>query len=249
MGNAEGSRQAWRSQAPVPKYYQVKQAMLDRILAGEWEAGDEIPSEQVLEGQYQVSRGTLRRAIDELVQLGLLKRSQGKSTIVSQPRIPIFSKGFRADIQNAGKSATSKILQYGPAFPPADVSRQLELPEGMLASNLVRVISADDEPIILETVYFPQEFGRSIAENDLLHTSLLDLMTDKCGVILKKAMESYEATILQADEAKHLGVKKHDLAIADHAITFDINDQPVFVSKALIRQDRARMVTEVTFHI
>ncbi len=136
---------AWGSQAPVPKYYQVKQRMLDRISSGEWEAGSEIPAEQVLEEEYQVSRGTLRRAIDELVRLGLLKRSQGKSTMVSQPRIPIFSKGFRADIQNAGKSAASKIIEYGPMFAPPEIGRVLQLDDSSVVFKLVRVITADDE--------------------------------------------------------------------------------------------------------
>lgn len=249
MNHLEEPSQGWRSNAPVPKYYQVKQRMLERILAGEWETGAEIPAEKVLETEYQVSRGTLRRAIDELVKIGLLKRSQGKSTIVSQPRIPIFSKGFRADIQNAGKAATSQILEYGLVFSPVDISQLLHLQEGSAAFKLVRIICADEEPVILETVYFRQEFGRLITEEDVLRTSLLDLMTEKCSVILKKAIESYEATWLQEDEAKLLRVNQNDLAIADHAITFDINDQPVFASRALIRQDRARMVTEVTFHI
>ncbi len=74
-------------------------------------------------------------------------------------------------------------------------------------------------------------------------------MTAKCSVILKKAIESYESKFLLTDEANLLQVKKDDLAIADHAVTYDMNDLPIFVSRALIRKDRARMVTEVTFHI
>ncbi len=243
------SMSPWPDSAPVPKYYQVKQAMLDRIVSGSWKAGDEIPPESDLIAEYHVSRGTLRRAIDDLTKLGLLQPTQGRSTTVSTPRIPIFSKGFRADIRNAGREARCTILGYHNIGSVQTLDEVLGLSKGEEVFELRRIIFADKEPIIVETIYLPAVYGSQIDEHELLSTSLLDLLPKNCHVILKKAIESFEPIVLNADEARLLDVAENALAILDQAVTYDINDRALFLSKAVIRRNRARIVTEVTFHI
>ena len=222
---------------------------MDKIRGGEWKVGDEIPSEQELCSTYEVSRGTLRRAVDALVRQGLLNRIQGKSTFVAKPKIPIFSNGFRADIRNSGQSANSTILYYEKRDCSNEIAELLQLPDETMVCELCRVIEAECEPIILEHIYIPCTHGEKLMVNDLIHTSLLDLIPQACGVILKKAIESYEPTLLSKQEASRLNAKVGDVAIVDQAITFDINDKPVFLSNALIRGDRARVATEITFTI
>lgn len=233
----------------IPKYHKTRELLLERIRVGEWKVGDEIPSEQELCALYNVSRGTLRRAVDALVRQGLLSRVQGKSTFVAKPKIPIFSKGFRADIRSSGQSANSTILYYEQRRCPDDIAHLLTLRDEPLICELSRVIEAENEPIILEHVYIPCKYGDKLTTNDLLQTSLLDLIPQACGIILKKAIESYEPTLLTLEEAHQLNAEAGNVAILDQAITFDINDEPVFVSNALIRGDRARVATEVTFTI
>ncbi len=233
----------------IPKYHQVKQYLLENITTGKWTVGDKIPSEQELCTEYGVSRGTVRLAVDLLVRQGLLTRVQGKSTFVAKPKIPIFSKGFRSDIRSSGQSANSTIFYYEPRRCKKEVAELLALPEGSMIYEMSRMIDAEREPIILETVYVPLTYGEKISVADLLRTSLLDLIPQSCGVILKKAIESYEPASLSENEAWLLNVEPGTLAILDQAITYDINDTPIFLSKALIRGDRARVATEVTFHI
>lgn len=251
-GEWKMTRQAttsWEEVKLLPKYYQVKQWILERITLGEWNVGDEIPSEQALSEEYSVSRGTLRRAIDDLVRSGLLTRVQGKSTYVAKPRIPIFSRGFRADIRNTGQSANSVILSYTEVKPSHDVMHNLSLSPGDTVYELRRVILADNDPIILETVFIPILYGQALDHQALLSQSLLDLIPHTSNLILKKAIEWYEPTLLRAEEATLLNARHNDLAILDQAVTYDITDTPIFMSRALLRRDRASILTEVTFHI
>ncbi|MHB1627303.1 MAG: UTRA domain-containing protein, partial [Bacilli bacterium] len=95
----------------------------------------------------------------------------------------------------------------------------------------------------------PERYGKCLTEQSLLGTSLLELIPRECNLILKKAIESYEPVQLTAEEAASLNVKPGALAILDQAITYDVYDTPIFLSKALIRRDRARILTEVTFRI
>ncbi|BCL81712.1 GntR family transcriptional regulator [Ktedonobacteria bacterium brp13] len=69
---------------PLPRYYQLKEIMSEKISTGEWKPGGLIPSERELGEQYGISRMTARQAITELVNEGLLFREQGKGTFVSR---------------------------------------------------------------------------------------------------------------------------------------------------------------------
>lgn len=235
--------------ALVPKYHKISKLLLENITTGTWRLGDEIPSEQELCAKYEVSRGTVRRAIDSLVSQGLLVKVQGKSTYVSKPKIPIFSKGFRSDIRRTGQSANTRIFHFEIRSCEESVGRLLRLPKGSSVYELRRVIDAEGDPIILEMAYIPCRYGDRLNVNDLVHTSLLDLIPQSCGIILKKAIESYEPASLSDEEATLLNVNPGAIAILDQAITYDIADTPIFLSKALIRGDRARVATEITFHI
>ncbi len=86
-------------------------------------------------------------------------------------------------------------------------------------------------------------------EQALRTTPLLNLISRECDLILKKAIESYEPVQLTDDQAKLLHVNPGELAILDQAITYDVSNIPIFLSRALIRRDRARIMTEVTFRI
>lgn len=233
----------------LPKYYQVKQWMLERITLGEWKVDSEIPSEHQLCATLGVSRGTLRRAVDDLVRQGLLVRMQGKSTSVSKPKIPIFSKGFRADIQGTGHSPNSVIESFCLQSAAPEIRHLLSIRRQDPVYELRRIILADAEPVILETVHIPEPYGRHLTEESLLTTSLLNLIPRECDLILKKAIESYEPVQLTDDQAKLLHVNPGELAILDQAITYDVSNIPIFLSRALIRRDRARIMTEVTFRI
>ncbi|MHB1628756.1 MAG: GntR family transcriptional regulator, partial [Bacilli bacterium] len=196
--NPDRDHPSFSEQPMLPKYYQVKQWILERITLGEWKVDDEIPSEQQLCADLGVSRGTLRRAVDELVRQGLLMRVQGKATSVAKPKIPIFSKGFRADIQSTGHSPNSTIELFQLQSAAPDITQTLAIGQQDLVYELRRIIMADADPIILETVYIPERYGKCLTEQSLLGTSLLELIPRECNLILKKAIESYEPVQLTA---------------------------------------------------
>ncbi|MBI3962513.1 MAG: GntR family transcriptional regulator, partial [Deinococcus sp.] len=71
----------------IPLYYQLKELLRERIEAGEWEPGNQIPTEEELCERYKVSRITVREAIQGLVSEGLLYRQQGRGTFVAKAKI------------------------------------------------------------------------------------------------------------------------------------------------------------------
>jgi GntR family transcriptional regulator len=233
----------------IPKYYQVERWMRSQIASGEWKPGLEIPSERELCTLHDVSRGTLRRAVDNLVRSGLLTRVQGRSTSVSIPDIPIFSKGFRALISESGQTPHTAINSVRMVPADARIASILQHRQGDIVLEISRTVSADDDPIILETVWIAGEYAVNLTRDDIGDASLLQLIPQRSGVILKKAVEYYEPIVLSELEAEQLHTTAGDVAIGNPAVTYDVQDIPVFYSQAVIRKDRARMVTQVTFQI
>src|SRR5258708_39864193 len=106
--------------SPLPRYYQLKEIIRERIRSGEWKPGELIPSERELSEQYKISRMTARQAITELVNEGMFYREQGKGTFVSRHKITqqlIRLTGFTEDIKTRGQRPGTKVLsaQMSPA--------------------------------------------------------------------------------------------------------------------------------------
>src|SRR5699024_7880819 len=78
----------------IPLYHQLKEILKEKIESGEWQTGDKIPSENELRQQYDVSRNTAIKALDDLMKDGLLKRVQGRGTFVSRPKFEQPLSGF-----------------------------------------------------------------------------------------------------------------------------------------------------------
>src|SRR5713101_906477 len=99
--------------SPLPRYYQLKEIIRERIHSGEWKPGELIPSERELSEQYKISRMTARQAITELVNEGLFYREQGKGTFVSRHKITqqlLRLTGFTEDIRARGQRPATSVL-------------------------------------------------------------------------------------------------------------------------------------------
>src|SRR5260370_29618718 len=108
--------------SPLPRYYQLKEIMRERVRSGEWKPGDLIPSERELGEKYGISRMTARQALTDLVNEGLFYRDQGKRTFLSQRKITqqlIHLTWFTEDIRARGQRPATKRLSSAmrPAAP------------------------------------------------------------------------------------------------------------------------------------
>jgi GntR family transcriptional regulator len=128
-----------------------------------------IPSERDLMASYDVSRATVRRAIDTLVADGLLHRIQGKGTFVARPRLEsrLHLASFSQDMRRRGLTPSTVLLGIEPDLPPSDVAATLELDHDQRAWRLDRVRLADGQPIALENGWYPLALLPGLDRRDL----------------------------------------------------------------------------------
>jgi GntR family transcriptional regulator len=226
-----------------PLYSLVASRAEQLIAAGVWQEGDRLPPERRLCRDFAVSRSTLRQALGELEERGLISRHQGRGTFVTRPRLqfPIagaFSIGEA--MRQRGMSITTRVL----SVEVIEASRQLASDLGCLPGDEVVVIErlrlSDGEPMVLDTAHLRAELFPGLVEADLEHRSLYEVLRTDYGRTVAEAQETLEPVILTPHECQRLGVPPHTPALLTRRVTTDDQGVVVTLGHALLRGDRSR---------
>lgn len=232
----------------VPLYHQLKEIFLEKIIDGEWQPGQIIPPETQLCEQYGVSRGPIRQALDLLVREGLLTRKQGKGTWVLHRKIErglgaFYS--FTTLIEDRGLKATARLLIVERVVPNEGVAHSLDLCPGALVVKICRLRFANEEPLILETIYIPDQICPGLTEADLMAAPLYTILSHRYRVALQGAKQFFEPVIVDEYEARMLQVSRGAPALLLQNVTYAVGSRPIMLSKAIMRGDRVRYYVEL----
>src|ERR1700727_3235826 len=187
----------------LPLYVQVEDALAERIASGALPAGHQLPSEESLVSEFNVSRTT----IQNLVRRGLVEIRRGKGTFVAQPRITqelTELTGFVEDMQVLGRHATARLLDKKVVPASEAVARQLALPLGTDVVQILRVRLADGVPLSFDETYLPEELGQKVMADDLVTEPIFSLLEQRYSTPLLEGEYQLEASIADAAVAMAL---------------------------------------------
>ncbi len=225
-----------RSQSPL--YQQLMTRLKNDILAGVYPAGARIPSEQLLCETYGVSRVTVRKAMLDLVQEGLLVRRQGKGTFVAEERIrrdlhqiTSFSEACRQNGHTAGARLISAQLEEAA---PEDAEK-LGIAPGARVVEICRLRLCDGEPVMLEINRFPESYAFLLKEAQ--ETSLYGLLNSR-GIIPATAAHDISLGHATPFVSKHLGCAQGDALLLLDELVLDQHGEPLHLSRQWIRGDK-----------
>ncbi len=226
---------------PIPLYFQVKENLLEKIKYKYFEVGDLIPSESELQETYKVSRITIRRAIQELVQEGHLYTQQGKGTFVSKPKasqeLNLISS-WAETMASLGMHPETKVIKFSEEPAPIDIAQLLNIPTGENIYKIERVRYAGGEPICLMTNYLIPSIAPGLIEKGLIGESLYETLEKGYNIILSRAEETVEARAAKTTEASQLQVKRGSPLLYATRLTYDVSDRPIEVVISITRADR-----------
>lgn len=221
-----------------PLYKQLMKKLRGDISAGLYPIHSRIPSEQELCDSYGVSRVTVRKALAELTQEGLLARRQGKGTFVATPRIRKDLRdvnSFHDACRLMGMSAATRVIRAGLVNATEDdCQRLLCTPEDQVV-EIVRVRLADDMPVMRETNHFPAAYTWLLEEN--LTGSLYGILRAH-GVEADSAIHEVSLGYADPGDAHSLDVNAGDALLCLNETIFDQNGSPLHTSVQRIRGDR-----------
>ncbi|ANN67475.1 histidine utilization repressor [Bordetella bronchialis] len=141
---------------PLPPYARIKQHIVEQIDAGRWTVNDQVPSENQLAAQFEVSRMTARRAILELTQEGILVRSQGLGTFVAEqkPALPVLEvRNIAEEIAQRGHRYANRVLQLERVTAPEGIATALALSIDKSVYHSLILHLDNDVPVQLEDRY------------------------------------------------------------------------------------------------
>jgi len=232
-----------------PLYNQIQEYIAELILTGKLAPDVKIQSEREFSEDLGVSRMTVRRAITELVNEGLLERRHGSGTYVAQPKVTYEAREMVNYIQAMKErniATTSQLLE----FEIMAASRRLaELLGSQIGSPLYRVSVirfANRVPVILERGFFPQSRWSNLEEWDLEKTSVYDLLTSVHQVVLNRISQTVEAVVAADTVAQQLRVEEgFPLLLLSRIMYTEDADQPIVFSQDFLRSDYARVHFDV----
>jgi len=233
---------------PLPKYHQVYLVLREQLHEGKFAQG--LPGELALMSQFGVARVTVRRALEQLAQEGLISREPGRGTrpVATRTSHPAQHSGAAQQQQaqlsgllenlvTMGLRTTVKVLSVDKIAASQEVASALQLQDGAWVQKAQRVRSTKEGPLSHITTWVPDDIAKSFGRKELAQKPILVLL-EESGVKVGRAQQSISAKLADTQLALQLDVAVGSALLAVKRLIFDENDKPVQWLHGLYRPDR-----------
>lgn len=235
---------------PLPKYHQVYLVLREQLHEGKFAQG--LPGELALMQQFSVARVTVRRALAQLAQEGLISREPGRGTrsLVQRSVAQVDAAthknaktqqarltGLLENLVSMGLRTTVKVLSVQRLPAPHEVAMALQLPDGELVQKAQRVRYTKEGPLSHITTWVPERIASGFGRKELAQKPILMLL-EESGVKVGRAQQSISAKLADASMAQHLDIAVGSALLAVNRLIYDTDDKPIQWLHGLYRPDR-----------
>lgn len=228
--------------SPIPVYYQLKNDFIKKIANGTWKAGECISSERELCEIYGVSRMTIRQAIGELVQEGILTRKKGKGTFVCEQKVNQKDMmSFTEMIKQSGRVLETKVVEFEVIDTPEDI-QDIFILDKLYKITRKRIV--DDECIALETVYIPVDYCGHV-NKEMLEGSLYKVL-EGFGYLITNSNSSIIAVNVNDEIRNLLECEKDEPILKVISKTFTSADKLLFLEEAFYKSNKFTLQVNIS---
>lgn len=238
---------AIRPDYPEPLWIQVINLINHEIATGVLKPGSRLPPERELCQQLSISRVTLRKALSQLVEDGVLSASHGRGWYVAQAPAP--GKDFPNNLESfsetahrMGLAASSTVLRAETKAATLDEAEELGVAPGTPLFHLERVRLLDDVPIAVDVTRLPASIAPSLEAVDFATASFYEALAD-AGIEPFRADATIEAREAKGAVAEHLGLELGKPVLVMRQVAVDQSERPLFVSTITYAGERYRLRT------
>lgn len=224
------------SKSPMPAYHRLYVVLAERIRDAVYAAGDLLPSENDLADSYGYSRVTVRRALQQLVEEGLVKKHRGQGTIVVGASAASGERerlrGPLDDLVARGIRLTAKELQWAMVTPPALVRETLNLKLGERCLLIRRVRHFEGAPVAYSSIYVPESIGAGVDRQRARDHLILEMLEDTPHRP-HVTEHTLTATVADGDVATSLELPVGSPVLRMRGTAFDKWGRPVYFQESL----------------
>ena len=239
------------SESIVPLYKQLIQYLISAIESHQLKPGDRIPSENELSKKFNISRVTVRRALQELAYQEKIVSVPGKGSFLREPKVEPLTAltSFSENMRASGHIPSYSQTHISVVEPPPNVAVALQLEAGARAMHIHRLMLADGQPMAIQDAYLPNyiyERNAQLFKPEVLdNASMYRVMEMEIGIRLFRAEEQVEAAIAHPNEAKDLAISDGEVVLISKRTTYDLDQKPVEYVKLIFPASRYRYKVEL----
>ncbi len=233
----------------APLYHQLKELLRDKIESGEWQPGQQIPPERELCAAFNVSRATTTQALNDLEQMGLVERRQGKGSFVSRPKLVQSLLGFYTFTEStlaSGQKPTIRIISIDVVEPTPRLVQMLELQAEDKVIRIERLRLVNGEPVLMDVCCLPYSLCPNLVREDLEANLLHDILSGKYGIRMVEQEKWVEPVVLDDYEAGVLRTRRGALGLQVERLAYMQGRRAVEFRRMLVPGHRCKYVVEVT---
>lgn len=206
----------------LPVYLRIHDQIKQEIEEGKWHVGDRLPSERELSEKFNVSRMTLRQAIQTLADEGILERKIGSGTYVARKKVQetmIGTTSFSDIIKAQGSVPSSKTISYFVTKPSSSEMEKLQLTEKDDIVKMERIRYSDDVPICFEVASVPYKLIADF-EKEEVTTSFYKTLAEKGNSSIGKSSQHISAVVASEKIAHFLDIKRGEAILRLSQISY-----------------------------
>jgi len=226
-------------------YIQLTRILLEEIHSGNWKLNDRIPSEDELSRTYNISKITVRQAVNNLTSDGYLMKIQGKGTFVTSV-LPVVGVAMRTIFTEEmfGKEvkAEKELLFRGIKEPAGDIRSYLKT-DGDIYYMLSRRL-LNGHPAYVDESFIPYRITPEIDKLDIAGSSLYFFLQEKALKKIFKVIQTVEVSQATGDSAQHLDLEEGVSVLVVHRLLLSSDNTPVAYTKLQGRSDRYKFQSE-----
>ncbi len=226
-------------------YIQLTRLFIDEVKSGRWALGERIPSEIELCNKYQVSKITVRQAVNNLVSDGYLAKLQGKGTFVTgtAPVVGLAMRtSFSEDMFGEAVTTNKVLLARGIVEPSAQIRDYLKSAGAIYRFLCRRMV--DGKPAYIDASYVPYHMLVDIETVDILSQSMYSVLQESARLKVFKMIQTVEIVDVDEESSAYLEIEKGVPALAVHRLLLSSDNTPVGYTRFVGRSDRYKFQTE-----
>lgn len=231
----------------IPLHKQISNWLKHKIESGALTKDEKLPSENELAEKFDVSRVTVRRALQTLENEDLIYRCQGLGSFVQDQRShQTFGRltDFMEDMASAGMEASSKVLEFKTVEAPNRIASILGINEGNTIVRLDRLRLGDSKPIAFDITWLPMMYGQLIESYNLEKKTIYSILEKSYDIPIEKGRYRIEAENADSYLADNLQVDRQTALLLLNRLSLTIGEKPIYYQQRYYRTDR--MVYELS---
>jgi len=227
----------------TPLHAQIAHWLRNQIVLDEFTPDEKLPSENDLAKKFNVSRVTIRRALQSLENESLIYRCQGLGSFVSDERARhnlVRLTDFNEDMAMAGLEATSDVIAFETVSTPEWLRDILAIEPGTKVIQIDRLRLGDGEPIAFDSTWLPILYGQLLDKDALQDTTIYKQLEENYEIPVIRGCYRMSAELADTNLSGYLHVPEGSALFLIDRISYTIGDKPVYYQKRYYRNDKVK---------